>query len=148
MKPWHRHLLDDLISHFEPDEDVLGLLLFGSCSKPEPHYDDWSDIDILVVVRNDKIDKFFPTIDWITFFGSLYTYTQSSDEFKFVTRVCFENFNRIDFVITTEEKLANVTRWPGVPFFFGDKNSAFAVRRRRENCQPGVFSIHTAFTNR
>lgn len=121
MKTWHRNLLDDLISRFEPDEDVLGLLLFGSCSKPLSHYDDWSDIDILVVVSNGKIENFFPTVDWITFFGSLYTYTQSSDEFKFVTRVCFENFNRIDFVITTEEKLANVTRWPGVPFFSGTK---------------------------
>jgi hypothetical protein len=51
----------------------------------------------------------------------LYTYNQSSDDFKFVTRVCFENFNRIDFVITTEEKLADVDRWPSVPFFSGTK---------------------------
>jgi hypothetical protein len=121
MEHWHRSLLDDLISYFESNEDVLGLLLFGSCSKPDFPRDDWSDIDVLVVVKDDKFDGFFPAVEWTTVFGRLYTYSQSSDDFKFVTRVCFENFNRIDFVITTEEKLANVNHWPSVPFFAGTK---------------------------
>jgi hypothetical protein len=121
MNDWQQSLLDDLISYFESNVDVLGLLLFGSCSKTDFPRDDWSDIDILVVVKDDKIDDFFPAVEWITAFGRLYTYSQSSDDFKFVTRVCFENFNRIDFVITGEEKLANVNHWPSVPFFAGTK---------------------------
>jgi predicted nucleotidyltransferase len=121
MAHWHENILDNLISYFEPNEDVLGIILFGSCSKPESQYDYWSDIDVLVVVKNDKIDKFFPAIEWITFLGRLYTYSQSSDDFKCTTRVCFENFNRIDFVITTEEKLEKVNHWSGVPFFSGTK---------------------------
>jgi len=121
MKFWHEGMLDNLISYFEPNEDVLGLLLFGSCSKPEFHYDYWSDIDILVVVKNNKLGKFFPTIEWTNFFGRLYTYDQSSDEFKCTTRVCFENFSRIDFVITTEEKLTKVNDWSSVPFSSGAK---------------------------
>lgn len=119
MEHWHESMLDNLISYLGPNEDVLGLLLFGSCSKQESHCDDWSDLDILLVVKNDKLDKFFPSVEWITSFGRLYTYSQSSDDFKSVTRVCFENFSRIDFVITSEEKLADVDRWPGVPFFSG-----------------------------
>jgi len=121
MNYWQRNLLDALMAYFETNEDVLGLLLFGSCSKPDFPRDDWSDLDILVVVKDDKIDEFFPAVEWITTFGRLYTYSQSSDVFKFVTRLCFENFNRIDFVITTEEKLANVNQWPSVPFFAGTK---------------------------
>jgi hypothetical protein len=121
MSDWQQSLLDDLISYFESNVDVLGLLLFGSCSKPDFPRDDWSDIDILVVVKDDKIDDFFPAVEWITAFGRLYTYSQSSDDFKFVTRVCFENFNRIDLVITTEQKLVNVNHWPSVPFFAGTK---------------------------
>ena len=121
MKLWHEGMLDNLISYFEPDEDVLGLLLFGSCSKPEFHHDYWSDIDILVVVKNNKLDKFFPTIEWIISLGRLYTYDQSSDEFKYTTRVCFENFSRIDFVITTEEKLMKVNKWSNIPFSSGAK---------------------------
>jgi len=121
MKYWHESMMDHLISYFEPNEDVLGLVLFGSCSKAESHYDNWSDIDLLVVVKNDRIDKFFPTIEWIAFFGRLYTFSQSSDDFKCTTRVCFENFNRMDFVITTEERLAKVNDWSSVPFFSGTK---------------------------
>ena len=122
MNDWQQSLLDDLISYFESNEDVLGLLLFGSCSKPALARDDWSDIDILVVVRDDKFAEFFPAVEWITAFGRLYTYNQSSDDFKSVTRVCFENLNRIDFVITTEEKLVDVNHWPSVPFFAGTKS--------------------------
>ena len=121
MKDWHDTMLDNLTSYFALHEEVLGLLLFGSFSKPDFRYDEWSDIDLLVVVKNDKIDKFFPTMEWLTSFGRLYTYSQSSDDFKCTTRVCFENFNRVDFVFTTEENLANVDCWASVPFFSGRK---------------------------
>ena len=121
MEHWQESMLDDLQANLERNEDVLGLLLFGSSSKPETARDEWSDIDILVVVKNDRMDRFFPTVAWITVFGRLYTYSQSSDDFKATTRVCFENFNRIDFVITTEEKLAKADHWTSAPFFSGTK---------------------------
>ena len=121
MNLWQEGMLDELKSNLEPNQDVLGLLLFGSCSKPASARDAWSDIDILVVVNNDRMDQFFPTIDWITAFGRLYTYSQSVDDFKGTTRVCFESFNRIDFVISTEENLSKVKQWHSVPFFGGTK---------------------------
>lgn len=116
MKLWHADLLDKVISHFEPNEDVVGLLLFGSYSKSDSQYDYWSDIDILLVVKNNQLEKIFPTVAWTDSFGKLYTYSQSSDEFKCTTRLCFENFNRIDFVITTEEKLTRLDHWSSIPF--------------------------------
>ena len=121
MKYWHENMLGKLVSYFEPSKDVLGLLLFGSCSKPEFHPDYWSDIDILVVVKDKKLKRFFPTIEWVNYFGKLYTYSQSSDDFKCTTRACFENFNRIDFVITTEGNLAEISKWSGIPFYSGLK---------------------------
>jgi len=121
MNSWQQILLKDLISSLEPNERVLGLLLFGSLSKPEFHPDYWSDIDILVIVKDGKMDEFFPTVEWINYFGKLYTYSQSSDEIKCTTRVCFENFNRVDFVITTEGKLAEINKWSSIPFASGTK---------------------------
>lgn len=114
-------MLENLISYFEPNKDILGLLLFGSLSKPELHPDRWSDIDLLVVVNDGSLDAFFPTIEWITDLGKLYTYSQSADDFKYTTRVCFENLNRVDFVITTEEKLAQINTWSNIPFASGVK---------------------------
>jgi len=121
MKYWHENMLGKLVSYFEPNQDVLGLLLFGSCSKPEFHPDYWSDIDILVVVEDKRLDRFFPAIEWINHFGRLYTYSQSSDDFKCTTRACFENFDRIDFVITTEGDLAEISKWSAIPFSSGLK---------------------------
>jgi hypothetical protein len=119
MELWHEVMLDNLISYFETKEDVLGVLLFGSLSNPELPQDYWSDIDLLVVVKDDQLDKFFPPIKWIDFFGELYTYDQSSDGYKYTTRVCFDNFNRVDFVFTTEEQLASIDDWPSIPFASG-----------------------------
>lgn len=116
MKYWQEDMLDKLISYFEPNQNVLGLLLFGSLSNTDSNPDEWSDIDILVVVKDGKMDKFFPAMEWVTSFGTLYTYSQSADDFKCTTRVCFENFNRIDFVITSEGKLAEINKWLSVPF--------------------------------
>ena len=121
MINWQESMVGELRSRLEPNEDILGLLLFGSCSEPESAHDEWSDVDVLVVAKNDALDRFFPTLAWIAVIGDMYTYSQSSDEFKSTTRVCFENFNRIDFVITTEEKLARVTDWSSVPFFSGTR---------------------------
>ncbi len=121
MKHWQERMLDDLIAYLEPHEDVLGLLLFGSLSKPEFQADDWSDIDVLVVVKGGKLGRFFPAVDWIDHFGRLYTYSQSSDDFKYTTRACFENLNRVDFVFTTEEKLSEVSKWSNIPFSSGVK---------------------------
>lgn len=115
MKTWQESMLDELNLYFEPREDVLGLILFGSLSHPESHPDDWSDIDVLVVVKDGTVDNFFPTVEWMADFGRLYTYSQSGDEFRYTTRACFEDLNRIDFVITTEGNLAKINRWSSIP---------------------------------
>jgi hypothetical protein len=114
-------MLVDLIAYFESKDDVLGVLLFGSFGSPEFQPDDWSDIDILVVLKDGKFDEFFPTVEWITDFGTLYTYSQSADGFTCTTRACFENFERVDFVFTSEGHLAEINKWPNIPFPAGVK---------------------------
>lgn len=121
MESWQESLLDKLRSYFEADEDVLGLLLFGSTSRHESHPDPWSDLDLLVVVQDDQLGRFFPTTDWLGHFGKLYAYSQSSDDFKYTTRACFENFNRVDFVFTAEGKFAEINKSAVIPFHDGLK---------------------------
>ena len=58
MSYWHESMLERLISFFEPDQDILGLILIGSLGKPEIHYDYWSDIDFLVVKTIPLINSF------------------------------------------------------------------------------------------
>lgn len=119
MNHWQDSMLEDLVAYFEANQDILGLLLFGSLNQPQAHPDDWSDIDLLVVVKDGTLEEFFPTVEWLTHFGRLYTYSQSAGDFTCTTRVCFENFQRVDILITTEIKLVHVDQWSSVPFTSG-----------------------------
>src|SRR5215217_185659 len=75
----------------------------------------------LLSLKTENSAVFFPKVEWINHFGRLYTYSQSSDDFRYTTRACFENFNRIDFVFTTEGKWAEVNKWSSIPFSSGVK---------------------------
>ena len=82
MDYWQESMLKDLISYFKPKTEVLGLLLIGSFSQADDQPDDWTDIDLLAVLKEDSLDTFFSTVEWISFFGKLYTYSQSSGDFS------------------------------------------------------------------
>lgn len=104
----------------EPDEDVRALVLFGTAVQPSQQ-DAWSDVDVLLVVDERARERFYAATDWLAPLGELYTLEQSSDPFTSVTRACFTDFRRIDFVITTEAALEQVSDWPGVPFWKGTR---------------------------
>lgn len=121
MKPWQENMLENLTLYFEPNANILGLLLFGSYIQPGYPSDDWSDIDILVVVRDDELKNFFPSVEWLKPLGKIYTFSQPSDNYTCTTRICFEDFSRIDLVITTEANLTEISKWSSIPFFSGSK---------------------------
>lgn len=121
MKSWQESMLKNLTSYFEPNANILGLLLFGSYIQPGYQPDAWSDIDILIVVRDDELKNFFPSVEWIKPLGKIYTFSQSSDNYNCTTRICFEDFSRIDFLITTEANLLEISKWSRVAFFSGLK---------------------------
>ena len=43
-------------------------------------------------------------------------------------RACFENFNRVDFIITTEVKLAEISQWSSIPFLLWGKGHIPALK--------------------
>ena len=119
MNLWQEKDIGNLVSFCNPNKDVLALILFGSCCQADLGFDYWSDVDVLLVVKKNALSDFYPTIDWLRVFGPIYTYSQSSDEFMNVTRVCFEDFQRIDLVISTEDQFAEVDNWPRNPLVYG-----------------------------
>jgi hypothetical protein len=113
---WQGAAIQDLVRRLDPDPDVRALAVFGSAAA-EP--DLWSDIDLLLVAAESARERFHPSLDWLKPLGELYTWDQSSHEFAAVTRACFPDFRRIDFLVTTEAALEQVDRWPRVPFWNG-----------------------------
>jgi hypothetical protein len=122
---WQAAALQDLIRLLQPQEAVRALVLFGTTAQAQVPaqwlMDVWSDIDLLLVVAEGMLAQFHPAMDWLKPLGELYTWDQSSHPFASTTRVCFTDFRRVDFVITTEAGLEQVDQWPLVAFWKGTR---------------------------
>ena len=114
---WHDAAVQRLTALLQTDPDVLALAVFGSYLQPQTHLDIWSDLDILLVVRDEAMERFYPGVDWLAPLGSVSAHESSSGAFQNTTRLCFEDLRRIDLVVTTESGLEQVKDWPRVPFW-------------------------------
>lgn len=116
---WQEAALRDLIHLLSADSAVRALALFGSSLQTE--LDLWSDLDLLLVVEESAKARFYPDTQWLGPLGELYTWDQSANPFVSVTRACFRDFRRLDFLITTETALEQLDRWPSVAFWHGTR---------------------------
>lgn len=114
---WHEAAVQDLTALLQADPDVLALAVFGSYLQPQILLDIWSDLDVVLVVKAEALERFYPTVDWLTPLGTVYAYEQSSNAFRHTTRLCFEDLRRIDLVIATESGLHRVEDWSRLPFW-------------------------------
>lgn len=118
---WQDDALRDLVALLQGDEAVRALALFGTAGGAEQ--DVWSDVDLLLVVDEAARERFHPALEWLQPLGEVYTWDQSANPWWSVTRACFTDFRRSDFVLTTEAALARVEEWPHVPFWRGQERS-------------------------
>ena len=99
---WRDEALLQLEKIFRDDSDVVSLSLFGSTSKHDIKPDRWSDHDILLVVKDGTLDKFYPTREWLRVFGEIFGIVQNKDDIHCNVKVVFSDFKKLDFVICTE----------------------------------------------
>lgn len=114
---WHETTVQRLTALLQPNPDVLALAVFGSYLEPQTLLDIWSDLDLLLVVKDGALDRFYPTVSWLIPLGRIYAYEQSSNAFQHTTRLCFEDLRRIDLVIATESGLTRDGDWSRLPFW-------------------------------
>jgi hypothetical protein len=114
---WQETAISELRRLLEPDPRVVAVAVFGTAAVPGQ--DVWSDIDLLMVVEETAREQFYPATGWLRPLGDLYAWDQSSGPWSSVTRACFTDFRRIDWVITQEAALEQVDQWPVVPFWKG-----------------------------
>lgn len=116
---WQEATVAGLVALLRDDEDVLALALYGSCAEAEAARDSWSDVDLLLVVGGGAVGRFFPALDWLRTLGAVYAHEQNSNGLTCTTRVCFDDFRRLDVVLTTESALEGVGSWGSVSFWRG-----------------------------
>ncbi len=134
---WREATLEKLTQILQPANQVLSLSLFGSLSNPEIAKDKWSDIDALLIVADEALDKYFPSIDWLKPLGKIFALQQSSNKQSQCSKVIFSDFKKIDLVISTRSKLiAGKPFWTKQKFVFS--NSPEAKQIMQEKALPSI----------
>lgn len=116
---WHAATTQQITDLCRADPDAEALALLGSAA--QGRVDAWSDLDLLLVVRDGALDRFFPPVAWLASLGSIYASELHPGEFSSVARLCFEDLRRIDLIVTTVSALQRYAEWPGLPFAGGNR---------------------------
>lgn len=107
---WQQQTLEEIKKLFSNYNSVHGLAISGSLNTDI--VDIWSDIDLIVVVEDDKIPEFADNLDWLKPLGTLFAYQNKGDEYSTTIKVVFDDFKRIDFVFTTVSALKAIVQSP------------------------------------
>lgn len=110
---WQFSTLQQITEQLHPEPVVRALLIVGSVVHGQ--CDDWSDLDIILVVADGQLARFFPTLAWLEQMGNVFAYEQFPGKERATTRVCFTDGRRIDAVIVTESGLVEDANWPFAP---------------------------------
>jgi hypothetical protein len=119
MENWQADTITQLIELLQPKDAVQAAILVGSLANPGVQPDQWSDIDIVVVVDDDEIAQFFPGFGWLAPIGAVYTFSQTQNSPFFTSRVCLTDTRRIDFIFLLESTFAKPVGWKPNPFQYG-----------------------------
>lgn len=102
---WHYSAIDRLCGLLEADESVVGLYLTGSFGQPDGQPDEWSDVDMTVVVKDEARDRLCSDLDWLRVVGSPYAVAVSGTSAAHSRRVYLTNGKRVDVTVVQESDL-------------------------------------------
>jgi predicted nucleotidyltransferase len=123
---WQLGTAHNLSAVLALDSAVRALIVFGSAaSRPAARLDGWSDLDLLVVVKDGATDRFVSSLDWLEPLGGIFAWEHHPRPFRHTLRVCLDDFRRLDLVIADENAVEQLSEWARVPFV-GQKRVLFS----------------------
>lgn len=109
-------LVQQLTALLAADESVTGLMLCGSLAKPNEQVDEWSDVDLNIIVTDDAYERLSSLGDWPAKLGKVYACEVSPREYYTLLRLYYEAAAHLDAMVIPEAALANFDHWPLNPF--------------------------------
>lgn len=109
--------LTQLIEIAEVTESVLALGVCGS--QVTGQADSWSDLDLILVIDDGAMEDFYPSTSWLTPLGTIFTSSQSKNNFTLTSRIVFDDLRRLDLVLISRSALEHIDQWPSVVFWQG-----------------------------
>jgi len=113
---WHRQVIEQLSQLFEDDPDARAFVLYGSLADADIHEDFWSDVDAVVILAEDAVDRYTLSAAWLTPLGRLVGAERHQAALSSTLRVCLEGFRRFDLTFIAESALRSHMLWKRSPF--------------------------------
>lgn len=84
-------------------------MLVGSAGQTGGPTDAWSDLDVLIVIEDGALKRYYPSIEWLRPMGTVWAYEQPPGDPA--TLVRFADFRRLDLVFRRRSELSDVAAW-------------------------------------
>lgn len=107
---WQTAMLQQIEDYLHAQSVVSALLVVGSTARSAT--DQWSDLDLIVVVDDAHVEDFFPSTAWLGQLGTIFACERHQHQHGGVLRVCFTDGRRVDAVVVTMSGFAVSTDLP------------------------------------
>lgn len=98
----HQQLLNKITSFCEKSEKVTALILIGSQARTELHADQYSDLDLVMIVND--IDHFVLSNDWVEEIGKYHiSFVEPTIDGQKEKRILFDKALDVDFVLVSAQ---------------------------------------------
>jgi len=84
-------------------------VLAGSAGQPGEVADAWSDLDVLILVEDAALPRYYPSTDWLQELGDVWAVEQPPG--GATTLVRFADFRRLDLVFRRRSEVSEIATW-------------------------------------
>lgn len=113
----------DTITHLErllrSLDAVQAAVLVGSFANDAVQPDRWSDLDLVIVIKDLALDPYYADTTWLQPIAPIYTTSRSQAANRFTLRVCFEDLRRLDLIFILASAFESPQGWDFNPFLTG-----------------------------
>ena len=113
---WQKNAIDRLSSLLREESGVKAVILVGSLASSTVQPDEWSDVDLKVIVADRELGRFYPSVSWLAPLGGVFAVDYIEHGSTKTIRICLDDFQRFDITFIPESSLAQARSWDDNPF--------------------------------
>jgi hypothetical protein len=113
---WQESILEELSTLLRGKKGVRALIMTGSLADPGVRVDEWSDIDLKVILSDDSLPDYDSSPDWLSPVGDVIGFQCIRHGSVTTFRVCLEKLRRLDITLIPESMFAGGADWKFNPF--------------------------------
>lgn len=117
---WQKQSLEHMCNILKGLPETSTIILKGSLAMDTKIADKWSDIDLLVILENDSLDKYYSSLSWIQQMGKIFAIQKFKSEESATLRICFDDFSRFDIVLAEKLHIREISFGSRIKVLYSD----------------------------